>query len=307
MITYVAGDLFQSPAQVLVNTVNTVGVMGKGIAADFKRIYPDMVVEYRALCERKQFDIGQLWLWKTPHKWILNFPTKKHWRHPSNPEFIRLGLEKFVATYADKGIVSISFPQLGCGNGELDWETQVRPLMEQYLSLLPITIFIHLYQKADVVPEHYDVDAIEAWLHGEPQALAFREFWADLEKLLRSKRQFKTLDTGNPFEVVLQTDLEGIEIRPKGQSPFVIAKDDNGLLDLWQYVRAAGYCMPDKLPAGLDVYASYLVGLLSELDYMRPVSLSRTDNQQQIGLQLIPKLDDRSDVSELTSNVITLT
>ena len=87
MITYVACDLFLSPARVLVNTVNTVGVMGKGIAKDFKQIYPEMFREYQLLCENNWFDIGKLWLYKTQNKWILNFPTKRHWRQPSRPEY----------------------------------------------------------------------------------------------------------------------------------------------------------------------------------------------------------------------------
>ena len=91
MITYVQGNLFESPAQVLVNTVNTVGVMGKGIALQFKKIYPDMFKEYRDLCERKQFKIGSLHLYKTPHKWILNFATKREWRRPSQLQYIPRG------------------------------------------------------------------------------------------------------------------------------------------------------------------------------------------------------------------------
>lgn len=97
LITYVVGDLLKSPARVLVNTVNTVGVMGKGIAKDFKTIYPEMFIQYQLLCERKQFHIGQLWLYKTRHKWILNFPTKKDWKQPSKIEYIEEGLRKFVS------------------------------------------------------------------------------------------------------------------------------------------------------------------------------------------------------------------
>ena len=77
MITYLSGDLFQSPAKVLVNTVNTVGVMGKGIALKFKRIYPEMFEVYRNHCERGNLQIGQLLLYKTPNKWILNFPNEE--------------------------------------------------------------------------------------------------------------------------------------------------------------------------------------------------------------------------------------
>ncbi|MCC7430560.1 macro domain-containing protein, partial [bacterium] len=82
MINYIKGSLFESPAKVLVNTVNTVGAMGKGIAKTFKLLYPEMFEAYQKLCENKQFKVGELWLYKTPNKWILNFPTKKHWKSP---------------------------------------------------------------------------------------------------------------------------------------------------------------------------------------------------------------------------------
>jgi O-acetyl-ADP-ribose deacetylase (regulator of RNase III) len=307
MITYVEGDLFQSPAKVLVNTVNTVGVMGKGIAGNFRRIYPEMFRQYQTLCEKGQLDIGKLWLWKTSHKWILNFPTKRDWRQASRPEYIQAGLEKFVTTYADKGINSISFPQLGCGNGELDWQTQVRPLMEQYLAPLPITIFIHLYEMKNFVPEHRVPESTHAWLQGEPYTMAFVEFWADLENLIKSKRKFKTLDTESAFCVTLTANPDGIDIEPENGRAIFIPKEDDGFLDLWQYIRVAGYCMPDKLPVGLDEHASYIVGLLSELDYLHEVRLSRTDDRQQIGLQLIPPTRIKRHTSETSPHAITLT
>ena len=145
MITYVDFSLFDSPAKVLVNTVNTVGVMGKGIAKEFKSIYPEMFTEYQQLCESGRLNVGDLWVYKTPHKWVLNFPTKKHWRSPSKPDYLEAGLKKFSQVYQEARITSISFPQLGCGNGELDWKTESKPLMEKYLKGLPIEIFIHLY------------------------------------------------------------------------------------------------------------------------------------------------------------------
>jgi O-acetyl-ADP-ribose deacetylase (regulator of RNase III) len=145
MITYMNSDLLQSEAKVLVNPVNTVGVMGKGLALEFKRQYPAMFEQYRALCAAKQFHIVNLWLYKTPEKWILNFPTKQHWREKSRLEYVESGLQKFVSIYDDEGIISISFPMLGCGLGGLDWENQVKPLMEQYLEPLSIEIYIHTY------------------------------------------------------------------------------------------------------------------------------------------------------------------
>ncbi len=144
MINYVSGNIFESHARVLVNPVNTIGVMGKGLAKEFKKIYPEMFQQYQSLCEKKMFTVGQLWLYKTPHKWVLNFPTKKHWQQPSKIEYIEAGLQKFAKSYAEKGITSIAFPTLGCGNGELDWETDVHPLMKKYLNKLPIKVYIHL-------------------------------------------------------------------------------------------------------------------------------------------------------------------
>jgi O-acetyl-ADP-ribose deacetylase (regulator of RNase III) len=159
MLTYVTISLFESPAQTLVNTVNTVGAMGKGIAAVFKKLYPEMYQQYRRLCQEGKLDVGQLYIYRTPNKIIVNLPTKKHWRQRSRVEYIKAGLEKFVTHYEDYGISSVSFPQLGCGHGELDWETQVQPVMERYLRGLPIPVYIHLYtQPPDFVPERLDVD-----------------------------------------------------------------------------------------------------------------------------------------------------
>ena len=146
-ITYVDYNLFDSDAQVLVNTVNTVGVMGKGIPKEFKKRYPEMFERYKKICKAGRFKTGDLWLYKVPDsdRQILNFPTKKHWRGRSKVEYIESGLEKFARTYEEKGITSISFPMLGSSNGGLDWETQVKPLMEYYLKDLPIEVRVHEY------------------------------------------------------------------------------------------------------------------------------------------------------------------
>lgn len=147
---YVVGDLFQSSADVLVNPVNTVGVMGKGIAREFKRLYPDMFKQYKIICEQEQLQVGKLWMYKATGKRILNFPTKKHWRQKSKLEYIESGLKEFVATYDSLGIQSIAFPMLGCGAGGLDWETEVQPLMEQYLSDLPIDVCVYLFEQTNL-------------------------------------------------------------------------------------------------------------------------------------------------------------
>ena len=184
MLTYVTINLFDSPAQTLVNTVNTVGVMGKGIAADFKKLYPEMYERYRRLCQEEKLDVGMLYIYRTPNKIIVNFPTKKHWRQRSRVEYIEAGLEKFVTHYGDYGISSVSFPQLGCGHGELDWEKQVHPVMERHLSGLPIPVYIHLYPKpSGFIPERLNDDYTRQ-IRLERRCVSIERLWQDLRELV---------------------------------------------------------------------------------------------------------------------------
>lgn len=142
MIEYIEGDIFESPAQVIVNTVNTVGVMGKGLALSFKQRYPAMFEKYKDACEKHLLTIGKLMLFYEADHWLLMFPTKKDWRNPSKLEYIEKGLMKFVSTYDDENITSVAFPRLGCGNGDLNWN-DVKPIMERYLNNLPIDVYIY--------------------------------------------------------------------------------------------------------------------------------------------------------------------
>lgn len=140
------GNIFNSKAQTIVNTVNCVGVMGKGIALVFKLRYPKMFDEYAGLCKQHLISPGKLWIYKGELNapWVLNFPTKFHWKYPSKIEYIESGLQKFVDTYKKKGITSIAFPMLGTHNGGLDKE-EVSSLMERYLNRCDIPIEIYDY------------------------------------------------------------------------------------------------------------------------------------------------------------------
>lgn len=180
MIYYIKGNMFDSPAQVLVNTVNTVGVMGKGLALTFKKVYPDMFVNYKRFCDHNDLTIGKLYLYKTKGKWILNFPTKTTWRKPSKIEYIEEGLKKFVSTYKSKNIKSIAFPMLGCGNGGLDFESEVKPLMNRYLSSLEgINIYVYTNNMTNFI-EHENIDEMKKWLDSNIQNISAKEFKDDL-------------------------------------------------------------------------------------------------------------------------------
>lgn len=145
-IKIVNGNIFNSKAQTIVNTVNCVGVMGKGIALVFKLRYPNMYEQYQKLCDQHLIEIGKLWIYKGEKSdpWVLNFPTKTHWKLPSEYEYIEKGLQKFVDTYKEKGITSVAFPLLGAFNGGLDKE-RVIEIMQSYLSRCDIPIEIYQY------------------------------------------------------------------------------------------------------------------------------------------------------------------
>lgn len=143
MIKYIRGNLFNSKMQTLTNAVNCVGVMGAGMALEFKNRYPRMFLTYKKMCDLRLLDIGKLHIHKEKSKWILNFPTKKDWQNPSKIEYIEEGLQKLVETYKEKGITGLAIPQLGCSNGGLNWN-EVKPIMEYYLSQLDIPVEIYI-------------------------------------------------------------------------------------------------------------------------------------------------------------------
>lgn len=148
MILYKTGNIFDADVLCLVNPVNTVGVMGKGLALAFKQQYPRMFRAYQTLCKYDMLTIGNPWMWSSSFgEFVLLFPTKVHWRAPSLTRYIGDGL----CSFADKvhrgvykyPIESIAFPALGCGLGGLDFETQVKPLFEMYLADLPIRVEVY--------------------------------------------------------------------------------------------------------------------------------------------------------------------
>ncbi|MCD6056255.1 MAG: Appr-p processing domain protein [Gammaproteobacteria bacterium] len=136
------GSLLDSKMQTLVNTVNCVGVMGKGIAKEFKARFPLMFVDYKEKCKSGEVVIGKPYLFKDEHNLIINFPTKKHWRNSSCLEDIEEGLKWLVQHLKEWGVTSIAIPPLGCGNGGLDWK-EVKPLILKYLGDVGIPIEIY--------------------------------------------------------------------------------------------------------------------------------------------------------------------
>ncbi len=146
MIRYTTGNLLDAKTQTLVNTVNTVGVMGKGIALQFKEAYPKNYQVYRRACKEGTFKTGQILAVEDRdamgQKWILNFPTKAHWKSPSEYAYIEAGLQALREKIVELELYSVALPPLGCGNGGLDWE-KVKPMIESQLSGLDAEIVVY--------------------------------------------------------------------------------------------------------------------------------------------------------------------
>lgn len=155
MIELMRGDILDTEADALVNTVNCVGVMGKGIALQFKRAFPQNYEAYRKVCKAGEVRLGKMFVFSTgkllPPRFIINFPTKGHWKAKSRAQDIRLGLQDLVAQVRRLKIASIAVPPLGCGYGGLDWD-EVRPLIEEAFAQVP-DVRVFLYEPAGAPAE----------------------------------------------------------------------------------------------------------------------------------------------------------
>lgn len=143
MVDVLIGDLFESSAQTLVNTVNCVGVMGKGVALGFKKRFPEMYRDYVARCDSGQVRLGEPYLFRSLlPPWILNFPTKDHWRSVARLEDIINGLQYLREHYEEWGIKSLAVPPLGCGEGQLEWRV-VGPTLHRHLRQFDIPVELY--------------------------------------------------------------------------------------------------------------------------------------------------------------------
>lgn len=159
MIRYVKENIFDLNVDAIVNTINCVGYMGKGLAYEFYLRYPDLNKDYKIKCQNKEISLGKIYYYKEK-KMIVNFPTKYHYKYPSKIEWIEAGLINFVETYNDYEINSIAFPLLGVGNGQLN-SNKVKQLMEKYLSKLNITIYICEYNNEPSIKEQKMIERLQ--------------------------------------------------------------------------------------------------------------------------------------------------
>jgi O-acetyl-ADP-ribose deacetylase (regulator of RNase III) len=289
MLTYVRTSIFDSPAQTLVNTVNVVGVMGKGIALGFKERYPDMFKAYKELCDRHELDVGKLHLWRASDHWVMNFPTKTTWKKPSKIEYVEAGLKTFVGSYQEMGISSISFPPLGCGNGNLSWN-EVKPLMEQYLSKLEIPVYVHDRQVSKTfLPEHKETQALRI-------PATFEDFRHDVrEQVFASNGHFETLKDGTPFEAKWENE-SGIFIKTKNKSELIRPE----LIEwAWSAIQS-GFLSADQFPGDSRRIKSYLFPILGALPYIKIAEILKRENTLPSHGLYISRAEKKAHVTSLS-------
>lgn len=265
MLTYVRTSLFESPAQTLVNTVNVVGVMGKGIALQFKDRYPDMFKAYKKLCDNQSLGIGKLHLWRATDHWVLNFPTKTTWRQPSKIEYIEAGLETFQRAYKQMGISSVSFPPLGCGNGNLRW-ADVKPVMERYLGKLEIPVYVHDRQVSNTfVPEHFRPE-------DKRVPISYTEFLHDIMVRLERNKSFSTLSRSSEFCARWANDGDILIQRTSGRSEVI----DHQLVEAaWSSLQNGILTSEQFADEPSKKLKSYLFPILADLPYVKVAEISR--------------------------------
>lgn len=290
MITLVHGDLFTSPARVLVNPVNTVGTMAGEVGEDFRQVYPEMFARYQALCESDALTIGQAYLYRTPHKWVLNLPVKKHYRASIRLEAVETALRKIATLYAEQLFVSLSLPVAALIENDVRWD-DVLPLLHSYLGTLPIMVYVHLPADPRLPEARYNVTTLSRWLLGTPQHVTYDTFWRGLSSIVRRHPQLTTLEGDVPFQATFRRDaanprLMSLKLTPaQGEEMFI---PQSLLRDLWQYLLTSGYAHPRHLPGGLDSGGAMVVALLSRLSYVRPLLLQPTDQPAAIGVHYTP-------------------
>ena len=269
MLIYRRTSLLESNAQTLVNTVNCVGVMGKGLAQAFKGREPEMFAAYKRICDGRKLEPGKLWLWRGSESWILNFPTKMHWRNPSKLEWIEAGLTKFAAAYEEQGIAEISFPKLGCGNGNLDW-ADVQPVMEHYLAKLPIKIYIHDFTKDIGLPEHLEAIA-EAVRLEQPCNPSFEGFLQSLQRVVDlGGEQLVELDSKVPFRAHMSPSAD-LEVET---GDFSWRFEEEVLRGVWLELQS-GVVTKERAGWAERDAGTPLLSILSLLPGLRPIEIQR--------------------------------
>lgn len=282
MIHYVKGNLFDSDAEALVNTVNTVGVMGKGIALQFKEAFPENFRVYHNACRNKELHIGDLLVVADSNlasgsKTIINFPTKTHWKLPSEYSYIEQGLQSLRREIISRHIKSIAIPPLGSHNGGLDW-LRVKQMIETALGDLDCDIY--LYEPSEAIIEKMKSERVKL----TPARAMLLTMLADLTK----NGEFASVFAAEKLVYFMQrlgaSDIFKVEFRPCYYGPYSGGKVAHVLYALnGSYIKGMG---------GMDNRPFDFIWLL--------------DDAEQEALQFIRESDIAERLSEISEKTKSL-
>ena len=273
------GDMFAEPVEALVNTVNCVGVMGKGVALEFKNRWPANFRAYKSLCDAKGLKPGHMFVFDTKElftsegpRYLINFPTKAHWRSKSKVEYIEDGLDALVEAIREHGIESIAIPPLGCGNGGLDW-AEVRPLIEKRLSVLDdVDIVLFAPKHAADAPEHVNSDQPMTY----PRAILLKAlsdlehyFHGSFDRISLQKIAYFLQALGIDFKLKFSRNLHGPYSEPLKLA--YVAMERHGMIDGFlrgerqSHVTASGCAVANEFLDKVETESSDTIDRLSKL------------------------------------------
>jgi len=295
MIEYRSGDILKSEAEALVNTVNCVGVMGRGIALQFKNAFPENFKAYAAACKRDQVQPGRMFVFETgqltPPRYIINFPTKRHWRGKSRIQDIDAGLKALVAEIRARRIRSIALPPLGTGLGGLDWTAEVRPRVDAALRALDDVQVI--------VYEPHGAPASDTMRHRRevPKMTAGRAALVELmQRYLGGLLDpFVTLLEVHKLMYFLQEAGEPLKLRYKAAPYGPYAENLRHVLHAIEGHLIAGYDdggdVPDKplmlVPGAVEEAAAFIAGLSATRERFDRVAALVEGFESPFGLELL--------------------
>ena len=266
MVKLATGNLLRAEAEALVNTVNCVGHMGKGVALQFKKAFPDNFTYYQKACRAGDVQLGRMLVFETGAmlglKYIINFPTKKHWRAKSKYEYIASGLEALIAEVKRRGIRSIALPPLGCGLGGLDWK-RVRPMIEKAFAEVP-DVDVLLFEPAGA-PE---AKSMPIGTHHPKMTVARALFIKLMEQYLQLDYRLTLLEI-QKLAYFLQEAGEPLRLRYEAGIYGPYAPNLNKVLEVLEGHMIRGYGDTQKP----DVEIELLPGAVEEADrYLQDLS-----------------------------------
>jgi O-acetyl-ADP-ribose deacetylase (regulator of RNase III) len=278
-ITFKKGDMFLEPVEAVVNTVNCVGVMGKGVALEFKKRWPDNFKAYKKLCDAKQLVPGQMFVFENPKlfassepRYLINFPTKAHWRSKSKISYVEDGLDALAKDLVEFGISSVAIPPLGCGNGGLEW-SEVRPLIEEKLGALSGVQIV-------VFPPFDEVETPEYVHSGFPMTFERatllkalgdlgRYFDDSLDRITMQKIAYFLQALGVDFKLEFSRNLHGPYSEALRKA--FVALEQNGMIsgfvtgDRRSRVTPSGYAVADEFLKSSDRSSDDIIQRLDRL------------------------------------------